>query len=368
MRKYAILFLLLTGCAESRRRASSRSRPSSSSTPRTAASTTCGLFRGRGHRQRHRRAEDAARPRTRHCRSPAGVRAGRLGQRFPTAANGPFRIDAPPVNRRLDEVLPNPIHVYYQNREQINGGPNNKFVAMSNVGAWVMGYFDGSKMKMWKWAKDYTLADHFFMGAYGGSYLNHQWLVCACTPKDVYAPANQRAQVDERGNVRKRPDSPPSVMQGPVALFDGRVSPDGYAVNTAQPPISQAQPLAAGEPSADPAGIWHRRREEHRRRSRRKASPGPGTPAGGTRQRATAARIPASRAASSTRTGPARRRSSRITSRSTTTSASRPESPTASVISRTTTISSPPRTRARCRRCRSTSRWAASTSTLAIRR
>jgi len=74
----------------------------------------------------------------------------------------------------MDEVLPSPIHNYYQNREQINGGKNNLFVAMTTVGAWTMGYFDGSKMKVWNWAKEYTLADHFFMGAFGGSYLNHQ--------------------------------------------------------------------------------------------------------------------------------------------------------------------------------------------------
>src|SRR5258705_12842260 len=136
----------------------------------------------------------------------------------------------------MDVVLTSPIHAFYHHIEQINGGRNNMFVAMSNIGAWVMGHFDGSQMKLWKWAPTYTLADHFFMAAFGGSYLNHQWLVCACTPKDVDAPANQRAQVDERGNVRKRPDSPPSVMQGPGQLFDGRVSPDGYIVNTAQPP------------------------------------------------------------------------------------------------------------------------------------
>src|SRR5580765_30880 len=171
--------------------------------------------------------------------------------------NGPFRIDLPPVSRRLDEQLPNPIHAYYQNREQINGGPNNRFVAMSNVGAWVMGYFDGSKMKMWNWAKQYTLADHFFMGALGGSYLNHHWLVCACTPKDVDAPANQRAQVDERGDVRKRADSPASVMQGPPVLMDGRVSPDGFTVNTTQPPYqpSGIAPAAFGDANlANPAG------------------------------------------------------------------------------------------------------------------
>jgi len=182
---------------------------------------------------------------------------GKPSAAFPdNLPNGPFRIDQPPVSRRLDEMLPSPIHAYYQNREQIAGGANNRFVAMSNVGGWVMGHFDGSKMKMWQWAKDYTLADHFFMGAFGGSYLNHQWLVCACTPKDVDAPANQRAQVDERGNVRKRPDSPPSVMQGPVQLFDGRVSPDGYIVNTAQPPFQPSGiPPAEGASRdlADPA-------------------------------------------------------------------------------------------------------------------
>jgi phospholipase C len=150
--------------------------------------------------------------------------------------NGPFRIDLPPISRRLDEVLPSPWHLYYQNKEQINGGKNNFFVAMANVGGWVMGYFDGSKMKMWKWAQEYTLADHFFMAAFGGSYLNHQWLVCACTPMDPNAPASARAQLEADGKLKKKPASPKSVLQGPVEVFDGRASPDGYLVNTSQPP------------------------------------------------------------------------------------------------------------------------------------
>ena len=186
------------------------------------------------------------------------VFGARLGETFPTGLpNGPFRIDAPPVNRRWDEVLPSPIHNYYQNGEQINGGRNNKFVAMSTVGAWVMGYFDGSKMRLWKWAQEYTLADHFFMGAFGGSYLNHQWLICACTPMHTDAPANTRPQLDEQGRLKKQPDSPPSVMQGPVKVFDGRVSPDGYTVNTAQPPYqpSGVRPIEGGDPDlADPKG------------------------------------------------------------------------------------------------------------------
>jgi len=149
--------------------------------------------------------------------------------------NGPFRIDAPPFNGRPDEILPSPWHLFYQNQEQINGGKNNLFAAMSNVGGWAMGYFDGSSMKMWKWAREYALADHFFMGAFGGSFLNHFWLVCACTPVDPTPPAAATAQLD-KGNLKKRPGSPASALEGPVQVMDGRVTPDGYLVNTSQAP------------------------------------------------------------------------------------------------------------------------------------
>src|SRR5689334_22021367 len=72
------------------------------------------------------------------------VRKGELRADLPTRGlpNGPFRIDAPPINRSWNELLPNPIHAYFQNREQIAGGKNNRFVALTNVGAWTMGYFD----------------------------------------------------------------------------------------------------------------------------------------------------------------------------------------------------------------------------------
>src|SRR3977135_1264909 len=179
------------------------------------------------------------------------------GKPSPKSPRGPpnsrFRLDAPPVNRRTDEVLPSPIHAYYHNREQINGGRNNMFVAMSTAGAWVMGYFGGSKMKLWKWAQEYTLADHFFMAAFGGSYLNHQWLVCACTPIDAGAPENAKA-VLEGNKLKKKPGSPASVLQGPVEVMDGRISPDGYTVNTPQPASQPTGiPPAEERDFADPA-------------------------------------------------------------------------------------------------------------------
>jgi len=189
---------------------------------------------------------------------PPTYEGGKVRSDLPTQTlpNGPFRIDAPPIGRRWDEVLPNPIHAYYHNREQIDGGRNDRFAAMSNVGGWVMGYFDGSGMRLWRWAREYTLADHFFMGAFGGSYLNHQWLVCACTPRFADAPASLRARVDAAGNLVKRPGSPESVLEGPVQVFDGAVTPDGYTVNTMQPPYQPSGiPPAAGASRdlADPA-------------------------------------------------------------------------------------------------------------------
>src|SRR5258706_5112209 len=169
--------------------------------------------------------------------------------------NGPFRIDGPPINARFDQIVPSPIHNYWQNIEQINNGTNNRFVTMTNVGSWTMGYYDGSSLKVWQWAQRYTLADNFFMGAFGGSFLNHQWLVCACTPVFKDAPESMRAQLDEHGMLKRRPTSPQSVLDGPVQLFDGAVTPDGYVVNTSQPPYqpSGVPPVAGGNQDlADP--------------------------------------------------------------------------------------------------------------------
>src|SRR6476661_4712502 len=57
---------------------------------------------------------------------PPVYTSGKADPKFPSGlANGPFRIDAPPVNRRVDEIVPSPIHAYWQNREQINGGRND---------------------------------------------------------------------------------------------------------------------------------------------------------------------------------------------------------------------------------------------------
>jgi len=171
--------------------------------------------------------------------------------------NRPFQLNAPPYNLPLSQQVRSPVHRYYQNIEQINGGRNNLFAAVSDAGGYAMAYYDGSSLPMSQWAQEYTLADHFFMAAYGGSYLNHQWLICACTPRDENAPASVRAQVDENGKLRRRPGSPASARDGDQLTFDGDVTPDGWSVNTAQPPYqpSGVPPAAGGDPRlADPSG------------------------------------------------------------------------------------------------------------------
>ena len=183
---------------------------------------------------------------------------GKPDPNFPNSMpNAPFRIDGPPVNKRFDERVPSPVHTYWRHIEQINGGNNNKFVAMSNRGSWTMGYYDGSSLRMWQWALRYTLADNFFMGAFGSSFLNHQWLICACTPQFKDAPPSMRAQLDEQGKLKRKPSSPASVLEGPVELvLDGQVTPDGYVVQAGDAPYqpSGAPPAPGGNLDlADPA-------------------------------------------------------------------------------------------------------------------
>jgi len=81
---------------------------------------------------------------------------------FPTQLpNKPFRLDGDPVYRPMSVPTGSIVHLFYHNQEQINGGRNDKFVAVSDAGGLAMGYYDGAQLAMWKWAQEYTLADHF---------------------------------------------------------------------------------------------------------------------------------------------------------------------------------------------------------------
>ncbi len=98
--------------------------------------------------------------------------------------NGVFSIDDPAgLNTPLSVPTTDLWHRFYQNQMQIDGGKNDRFVAYGDSGALVMGYYDGSKLPLWRVAQKYALADNFFMAAFGGSFVNHFYLACACEPQ-----------------------------------------------------------------------------------------------------------------------------------------------------------------------------------------
>ena len=177
--------------------------------------------------------------------------------------NRHFRIDGEKsLNFPFEKPTRDLWHRFYQEQMQIDGGKNDKFAAWSDGGGAVMGTYDGSKLPMWALAKKYVLADHFFMGSFGGSFLNHFMLICACAPKYPNAdssPAKGKiSEVEADGvSLKVAADSPASALQGaPKFLKDGAITPDGYAVNTLQPPYqpSAVKPAAGGDQAlADPA-------------------------------------------------------------------------------------------------------------------
>ncbi len=75
-------------------------------------------------------------------------------------------------------------HRFYQNQMQINGGRNDQFVAWADSGGLVMGHYGNTvnSLQLAKLAREYTLCDNFFMGAFGGSFLNHVFLIVGPLP------------------------------------------------------------------------------------------------------------------------------------------------------------------------------------------
>jgi phospholipase C len=149
--------------------------------------------------------------------------------RFPEKLpNRPFEIGQyVPKGERIGD----PTHRFYQHQQQINGGRMDRFAAVSNVGGLAMGYYDGRDLPLWDFARRYTLADRFFAGTFGGSFINHMWMICACTPRHPNPPKANRVELGPRGELLK----------------DGAFTPDGYAVNTIYSSYSPHGP-EAGHP------------------------------------------------------------------------------------------------------------------------
>jgi acid phosphatase len=145
------------------------------------------------------------------------------------------------------------VHRFFEHQMQIDGGKNDGYAAWSDAGGLALGHYDYAQSALYSLAREFVLADNFFQGAFGGSFLNHQYLICACAPQYPQAetaaarPSIAVLEKDSAGHYLPRlkaaDDATPSALDGPPKFArNGNITPanyfgDGkfYAVNTMQP-------------------------------------------------------------------------------------------------------------------------------------
>ncbi len=139
------------------------------------------------------------------------------------------------------------VHRFYQEQYQIDGGKMDHYTTGSDAVGLTQGQYDTAQLPIYQYlhsdgAPNYVLADDFFQGAFGGSFLNHQWLIAARTPLDTTATVNNSI-VDANGMPNTYPQYTPTgtvkdtqwTMACPGGGNDYAAACGNFAVNTIQP-------------------------------------------------------------------------------------------------------------------------------------
>ena len=140
------------------------------------------------------------------------------------------------------------VHRFYQEQYQLNNGRQNLYVTGSDAVGLAMGYYNTSALPIYTYLHSdghphYAIADDFFQSAFGGSFLNHQWLIAAASPTWTDAPADQHSILDSKGMPTNYPlyhtdtaklDKAVTQACGLSTTNPNRACGD-YAVNTIQP-------------------------------------------------------------------------------------------------------------------------------------
>jgi acid phosphatase len=214
-------------------------------------------------------------PRTWGGVTAAGIRPVVTEAESAGLPNAPFSIEhafTPQSNVTLSTstVTRDLWHRFFEHQMQIDGGRNDGYAAWSDAGGLALGHYDYSASALYGLAKEFVLADNFFQGAFGGSFLNHQYLICACAPEYPQAdtaaakPSIAVLEKDAAGGYLPRlktATTPPAsaLDQPPTFALSGDIAPlnyfgDGkfYAVNTMQPPYQPSRNKPAkGDASFD---------------------------------------------------------------------------------------------------------------------
>jgi acid phosphatase len=154
------------------------------------------------------------------------------------------------------------VHRFYQEQYQLDGGKQDRYAVGSDAGHLVMGYYDTTKLPIYQYLHGdghphYAILDNFFQGAFGGSFLNHQFLIAAQAPVDSSAGTTHAAnhsKLDSAGfpNATYPMYTPlPNTTYNDSFLTQACNTPTtvaglacgDFAVNTMQP---ASQPTAGG--------------------------------------------------------------------------------------------------------------------------
>src|SRR5215218_8581562 len=92
------------------------------------------------------------------------------------------------------------VHRFYQEQYQLNDGRQNRYVTGSDAVGLAMRVYDTRALPIYRYLhrpghQRYAIADNFFQAAFGGLFLNHQWLIAASNP--VWPGARNDGSADD---------------------------------------------------------------------------------------------------------------------------------------------------------------------------
>ena len=164
------------------------------------------------------------------------------------------------------------VHRFYSEQYQIDGGKQDHYTTGSDASGLTQGHYDSTKLPIYQYlhsdgAPHYVIADNFFQGAFGGSFLNHQWLVSASAPFFAGAAndggsTDLHSVLDTNGMATATPLYTPtttvkdSQLTQACATRGHRVNTDlacgDFAVNTSQPTYQPFSPGTASYKQVQP--------------------------------------------------------------------------------------------------------------------
>lgn len=104
-------------------------------------------------------------------------------------------------------------HIFFTEQKQIHGGKMDRFAFWSDAKALTMGHYHTMTLPVPKLVTEFTLLDHFHHAAFGGSFLNHQWLIAARTPVFPHAPSSM---IDDPDKLEPGENEPSVLADGSV--------------------------------------------------------------------------------------------------------------------------------------------------------